>query len=138
MLWEKNLIKLLSCMCFIISAWLPMPGQVSNMLPEVKVIISLLLLQKIIIIINYFYFYLNLKAFFLAMLNSFVHVIMYSYYGLSAMGPAVQKYLWWKKYLTQLQLVIKRFTLFKIIQTLFIYIFFSFWSYNFLWSWLIR
>ena len=45
------------------------------------------------------------KAFFLAMLNSFVHVIMYSYYGFSAMGPAVQKYLWWKKYLTQLQLV---------------------------------
>lgn len=39
------------------------------------------------------------------MLNSFVHVIMYSYYGLSAMGPAVQKYLWWKRYLTQLQLL---------------------------------
>lgn len=44
------------------------------------------------------------QTFFLAMLNSFVHVIMYSYYGFSAMGPAVQKYLWWKKYLTQLQL----------------------------------
>ena len=43
------------------------------------------------------------------MLNSFVHVIMYSYYGLSAMGPAVQKYLWWKKYLTQLQLVNKSY-----------------------------
>ncbi|KAK5644305.1 hypothetical protein RI129_005775 [Pyrocoelia pectoralis] len=36
-------------------------------------------------------------------LNSFVHVIMYTYYLLSALG--VQKYLWWKKYLTQLQLL---------------------------------
>ena len=30
---------------------------------------------------------------------------MYTYYGLSAMGPSVQKHLWWKKYLTQFQLV---------------------------------
>ena len=41
------------------------------------------------------------------MLNSFIHVIMYSYYGFAAMGPVVQKYLWWKKYLTQLQLVLE-------------------------------
>lgn len=37
-------------------------------------------------------------------LNSFVHVIMYTYYFLSLLGPAVQKHLWWKRYLTQLQL----------------------------------
>lgn len=36
--------------------------------------------------------------------NSFVHVVMYSYYFLSLMGPSVQKYLWWKRYLTQFQL----------------------------------
>jgi elongation of very long chain fatty acids protein 7 len=30
---------------------------------------------------------------------------MYTYYMLAAMGPAVQKYLWWKKYLTVLQMV---------------------------------
>ncbi|XP_022265430.1 very long chain fatty acid elongase 7 isoform X2 [Canis lupus baileyi] len=40
-----------------------------------------------------------------AFLNTAVHVVMYSYYGLSALGPAFQKYLWWKKYLTSLQLV---------------------------------
>ncbi|XP_037654655.1 elongation of very long chain fatty acids protein 7 isoform X1 [Choloepus didactylus] len=40
-----------------------------------------------------------------AFLNSAVHVVMYSYYGLSALGPTYQKYLWWKKYLTSLQLV---------------------------------
>uniref|UniRef100_T1H7Y8 Elongation of very long chain fatty acids protein n=1 Tax=Rhodnius prolixus TaxID=13249 RepID=T1H7Y8_RHOPR len=37
-------------------------------------------------------------------LNCFVHVVMYSYYLLAALGPGVQKYLWWKKYLTKLQL----------------------------------
>lgn len=30
---------------------------------------------------------------------------MYSYYMLSAMGPHMQKYLWWKKYLTTFQMV---------------------------------
>lgn len=38
-------------------------------------------------------------------LNSFVHVVMYSYYGLSAFGSRVRKYLWWKKYLTAIQIV---------------------------------
>ncbi|KAF7703709.1 elongation of very long chain fatty acids protein 1b isoform X1 [Silurus meridionalis] len=40
-----------------------------------------------------------------AMINSVVHVIMYFYYGLSAAGPRFQKYLWWKKYMTAIQLV---------------------------------
>ncbi|GFY41949.1 elongation of very long chain fatty acids protein AAEL008004 [Trichonephila inaurata madagascariensis] len=40
-----------------------------------------------------------------AFLNSFVHTWMYLYYGLSALGPSFQKYLWWKKYLTILQMV---------------------------------
>jgi hypothetical protein len=43
----------------------------------------------------------------LGVINSFVHIIMYSYYLLAALGPSVQKYLWWKKYLTSLQLVRK-------------------------------
>ncbi|KAG0431089.1 hypothetical protein HPB47_022115 [Ixodes persulcatus] len=37
-------------------------------------------------------------------INVFVHVIMYSYYFLATLGPGVQKYLWWKKYLTTLQI----------------------------------
>ncbi|KAL3868979.1 hypothetical protein ACJMK2_041724 [Sinanodonta woodiana] len=37
------------------------------------------------------------QSWFLAMLNTFVHIIMYSYYGLTAVGPEIQKYLWWKK-----------------------------------------
>lgn len=43
-------------------------------------------------------------TYFGACLNSFIHVVMYSYYGLSAI-PAIRPYLWWKKYITQLQLI---------------------------------
>ena len=39
------------------------------------------------------------------MLNCFVHTIMYTYYMLSAFGEGVRKYLWWKKYVTMLQMV---------------------------------
>ncbi|XP_068137463.1 very long chain fatty acid elongase 5 isoform X1 [Hyperolius riggenbachi] len=42
-------------------------------------------------------------SYFGATLNSFIHVLMYSYYGLSAV-PAMRPYLWWKKYITQCQL----------------------------------
>ncbi|PAA49026.1 hypothetical protein BOX15_Mlig003805g3 [Macrostomum lignano] len=42
---------------------------------------------------------------FAAMLNSVVHTVMYLYYGLAAMGPSVQPYLWWKRYLTKFQMV---------------------------------
>ncbi|GBN57205.1 Elongation of very long chain fatty acids protein 7 [Araneus ventricosus] len=37
-------------------------------------------------------------------INTVVHVIMYTYYGLAAFGPKMQKYLWWKKHLTRLQI----------------------------------
>ncbi|KAF5287807.1 hypothetical protein FQR65_LT12175 [Abscondita terminalis] len=42
---------------------------------------------------------------FFGLLNTFVHIVMYSYYLLAAFGPHMQKYLWWKKYLTTLQMV---------------------------------
>ncbi|XP_072940387.1 very long chain fatty acid elongase 7-like isoform X2 [Epargyreus clarus] len=41
----------------------------------------------------------------LALLNSVVHVVMYTYYLLSGLGPRFQKYLWWKKYVTTMQLI---------------------------------
>uniref|UniRef100_A0A8C8CPT4 Elongation of very long chain fatty acids protein 2 n=2 Tax=Oncorhynchus TaxID=8016 RepID=A0A8C8CPT4_ONCTS len=44
------------------------------------------------------------QSFFGPTLNSFIHVCMYSYYGLSTI-PSMQKYLWWKRYLTQAQLI---------------------------------
>jgi len=39
------------------------------------------------------------------MWNSLVHCAMYSYYFLSACGPRVQRHLWWKRYLTSMQLI---------------------------------
>ncbi|XP_063820944.1 very long chain fatty acid elongase AAEL008004-like isoform X2 [Ostrinia nubilalis] len=42
---------------------------------------------------------------FFGLLNTFVHIIMYSYYMLAAMGPHMRPYLWWKRYLTTLQMV---------------------------------
>ncbi|XP_015185261.1 PREDICTED: elongation of very long chain fatty acids protein AAEL008004-like [Polistes dominula] len=44
-------------------------------------------------------------ATFIGVINSFIHIIMYSYYLLSTLGPQIQPYLWWKKYLTSLQLI---------------------------------
>ncbi|XP_033016668.1 LOW QUALITY PROTEIN: elongation of very long chain fatty acids protein 2-like [Lacerta agilis] len=44
------------------------------------------------------------QSFFGPTLNSFIHVLMYSYYGLSVI-PSMRKYLRWKKYLTQAQLI---------------------------------
>ncbi|XP_072008693.1 very long chain fatty acid elongase 2 [Engystomops pustulosus] len=44
------------------------------------------------------------QSFFGPTLNSFIHVLMYSYYGLSVI-PSMHRYLWWKKYLTQAQLI---------------------------------
>ncbi|KAL9702874.1 hypothetical protein quinque_006392 [Culex quinquefasciatus] len=41
----------------------------------------------------------------LGVINSFIHVCMYAYYMLAAMGPKVQQYLWWKPYLTKMQIV---------------------------------
>ena len=38
-------------------------------------------------------------------LNSGVHCVMYLYYFLAACGPSVQTYLWWKRYLTTMQMV---------------------------------
>jgi hypothetical protein len=41
--------------------------------------------------------------------NTGVHVVMYSYYFVTSMWPEYRKNLWWKKYITQLQMVNKRY-----------------------------
>ncbi|TSN48464.1 Elongation of very long chain fatty acids protein 5 [Bagarius yarrelli] len=46
-------------------------------------------------------------SYFGATFNSFIHVLMYSYYGLSSV-PAIRPYLWWKRYITQGQLTYKK------------------------------
>jgi GNS1/SUR4 family len=41
----------------------------------------------------------------LFIINSFVHVIMYSYYFLTSFKPELKQSLWWKKHITQIQLL---------------------------------
>ncbi|KAL8616017.1 hypothetical protein ACOMHN_014979 [Nucella lapillus] len=45
------------------------------------------------------------EKFYAGAFNVLVHVFMYTYYGLAAMGPQVHKYLWWKRYLTKFQMI---------------------------------
>lgn len=42
---------------------------------------------------------------FMAFVNCLVHVIMYFYYLVAAMGPRFERFIWWKKYLTTIQMV---------------------------------
>lgn len=51
------------------------------------------------------FFLIVITGYLVVSLNSFIHTIMYTYYLLAAFGPSMQKYLWWKKYMTKLQLV---------------------------------
>uniref|UniRef100_A0A2S2QWI8 Elongation of very long chain fatty acids protein n=1 Tax=Sipha flava TaxID=143950 RepID=A0A2S2QWI8_9HEMI len=49
-------------------------------------------------------FYPGGQITFFGTINAFVHVVMYSYYFLTILKPEYKK-AWWKKYLTQLQLI---------------------------------
>lgn len=42
---------------------------------------------------------------FIPLVNAFIHTIMYTYYALASLGPRFQKFLWWKSWITILQLV---------------------------------
>jgi len=53
--------------------------------------------------VGFKYFHFNNG--FTGLFNSFIHAIMYVYYALSAMGDDYKKYTWWKKYLTQMQMI---------------------------------
>jgi len=44
-------------------------------------------------------------ATFFGLLNSFVHVFMYLYYLMAALGPRYSKWVWWKQHMTNLQMV---------------------------------
>jgi len=61
--------------------------------------IMYILSQRITKLLEYFI------GFFVGMVNSFIHTLMYVYYAVAALGPKWQKYLWWKRYMTKLQLV---------------------------------
>lgn len=43
-------------------------------------------------------------AMLVACLNSAVHVFMYTYYFIAVLGPRFRRFLWWKEYLTMMQI----------------------------------
>jgi len=47
---------------------------------------------------------MSATAWFGSCLNCLVHVVMYSYYGLSVI-PSLKGKLWWKRYITRFQMV---------------------------------
>ncbi|XP_069705055.1 very long chain fatty acid elongase 4-like [Periplaneta americana] len=62
--------------------------------------------SALILVVWYIYKYIPCEqASVCLFVNSVVHIFMYTYYMLAALGPRIQKYLWWKKYITLLQLV---------------------------------
>lgn len=44
-------------------------------------------------------------ATFFGFMNTVVHFFMYIYYLMAALGPEYQKYIWWKRHMTNLQMV---------------------------------
>ncbi|XP_067205603.1 very long chain fatty acid elongase AAEL008004-like [Linepithema humile] len=54
----------------------------------------------------------------IAFLNTVVHIIMYSYYFIAALGSKYKKYIWWKKYMTYIQLTHFGMLCFYLIATL--------------------
>ena len=67
-------------------------------------IISKLVKFSCLLICSWWYMVLFVTAWFGAWMNCLVHVVMYTYYGLSAI-PSLKGKLWWKRYITRFQLV---------------------------------
>jgi hypothetical protein len=38
--------------------------------------------------------------------NTFVHIVMYTYYFITATRPEYKKNLWWKRHVTEMQMVL--------------------------------
>lgn len=57
-------------------------------------------------LLSWFYlkFYPDVTMAFFPLVNTLVHTVMYAYYFLATFGPKLQPYLWWKKYLTSMQI----------------------------------
>lgn len=65
---------------------------------------ALIIIIAFNVFLNNVYNVLGGHSTFFGLLNTFVHIVMYGYYLLAALGPSIQPYLWWKKYLTALQI----------------------------------
>lgn len=103
-LWcERNKIRFHFCMFIITPSLRSSLGVTSSMRRVSKLIFS----QRVAILYlsQFLFFVVGEQGVIIGILNSGVHIIMYFYYMVAAMGPQYQKYLWWKKYMTTIQLI---------------------------------
>jgi len=42
---------------------------------------------------------------FFCTINAFIHILMYAYYMLAAMGPRFKRFIWWKRHMTNMQMI---------------------------------
>lgn len=99
--WGKSIVRYLHSMLSIMELCLSLFGWDWN-LHQVKFESNQ---TKLIFQLLCYIFFSGGHSTFFALLNTFVHIVMYFYYMVSAMGPEYQKYIWWKKYLTTFQIV---------------------------------
>ncbi|XP_003737008.1 elongation of very long chain fatty acids protein 5 [Galendromus occidentalis] len=70
--------------------------------------VSFLHVYHHVVVVLTFYIYLRSgwspSLFYVGVLNSIIHIVMYSYYFLSTF-PGLRSYLWWKRYLTAMQIM---------------------------------
>lgn len=72
----------------------------------------------------------------LVIVNCFVHIFMYSYYLISAIDTSKKAFVWWKKHITHLQLVILLIYSF-IFKVFFLNFFFNFRLNSLFWQFII-
>lgn len=101
----KSKIRFLSCTFIITPSLRSSLGVTSSM----RLVSELIFTQRVgiinLLIYYFFFFAIGEQGVIIGILNSGVHIIMYFYYMVAAMGPQYQKYLWWKKYMTTIQLI---------------------------------
>ena len=91
--------------------FIPTPPPLSLSIRQSRVCITIQfpvylgIIVSLVIILIHSWYNQSFPAYFGPLCNCFIHTLMYAYYMLAAFGPHMQKYLWWKKYLTRMQMV---------------------------------
>jgi len=105
--WMNALVKI--CYCYYITKYLDLLDTVFFVLRKKNAQISFLHVYHhfgmVLAVYLYMKFLAGSHSTMLGLVNGFVHTIMYGYYLVTSIKPSYGKSLWWKRYITQLQLL---------------------------------